>query len=70
MGSSEEKTIMISGMSCNHCKITVENALSAISGVSLVTVDLEKGSATVTGDNLSDDTLRSAVEEAGYEVTG
>ena len=35
-----EKTMQINGMMCNLCKMTVEKALKAVSGVEKVEVDL------------------------------
>lgn len=62
------KTIQIEGMSCGHCSARVEKALNAISGVQAV-VDLDKKTAAVTlTDAVSDETLKNAVTEAGYEV--
>ncbi len=67
-GSIMKKEIIIEGMSCSHCSGRVETALNAIEGVS-AKVDLEKKTAFVTLNNdLSDDILKSAVEEAGYTV--
>lgn len=64
------KTIHITGMSCNHCKNHVEAALNALEGVQDATVDLDAGTATVSLQKPVDDTiLRAAVEEAGYTVT-
>ncbi len=63
------KTIVIEGMSCAHCKAHVEKALGAIAGAS-ATVDLERHTATVTLTAPVDDAqLKSAVEDAGYDVT-
>ncbi len=65
-----EKKIMIEGMSCGHCVANVEKALNAIDGVS-ASVDLESNSATVTlTKEVADDTLKNAITEAGYTVTG
>ena len=61
-----EKKLIVEGMSCSHCSGRVESALNAIPGVT-AKVDLEKKTATVSGD-VSDDTLRKAVEDAGYQV--
>lgn len=65
-----KKNIQIEGMSCGHCSAHVEKALNGIEGVS-ATVDLEAKTAYVeiTGD-VSDDVLKKAVEDAGYEVVG
>lgn len=63
------RTIQIEGMSCMHCAGAVTKALNALQGVS-ASVDLEAKTATVqvSNDSVTDDTLRSAVEAAGYEV--
>ena len=63
-----KKTIIIEGMSCNHCVMAVKNALSEIEGVSNVEVELDNNRAIVEGENLLDNTLKEAVEEAGYDV--
>ncbi|MDR1604991.1 MAG: cation transporter [Gracilibacteraceae bacterium] len=62
------KIIQIEGMSCSHCQAAVENALNAIDGVQ-AEVDLAAGTATVTlTREVSDETLRQAVEEEDYAV--
>ena len=64
-----EKKIMINGMMCNHCTAHVEKALSALEGVSAVHADLEGKYAAVTlSAPVSDDALKAAVADAGYEV--
>ena len=64
------KTIHIDGMMCAHCTGRVEKALNDLPGVE-ATVDLNSKSAAVTcTPDVSDDTLRQAVEDAGYHVTG
>ena len=60
-----KKTVTIKGMMCAHCVSHVEKALTAL-GVQ-ADVDLATGTAVVTG-NVSDDGLRKAVTDAGYEV--
>ena len=63
-----KKTIIIEGISCNHCVMAVKKALSEIEGVSNVEVELDNNKAIVEGKNLLDNTLKEAVEEAGYDV--
>jgi len=43
-----EKKMKIEGMMCNHCKMTVENALKSVDGVTDAVVNLEEKTATVT----------------------
>ena len=61
-------TITVEGMSCEHCKQTVEEALQGVSGVSNARADREEKSATIEGDPDSA-ALVQAVEDAGYEAS-
>ncbi|HSH36953.1 copper ion binding protein [Schnuerera sp.] len=63
-----KKTMLVEGMSCNHCIMAVTNALKELDGVSNVDVDLENKKIEVLGDNLLEENLKEAVEEAGYDV--
>ena len=63
------KTLNIEGMMCAHCVAHVEKALSALGGVTAAKADLEGKCATVTlAAPVSDQELKDAVTEAGYEV--
>lgn len=65
-----KKEMMIEGMSCNHCKMRVEKALSELEGVNNVSVDLEAKKATLDiVAEVGDAILKEAVEDAGYDVT-
>lgn len=65
-----EKTLQIKGMSCGHCSARVEKVLNAIEGVK-AKVDLESNSAKLTlSKDISDETLKNAVDAIGYEVVG
>ena len=61
-----EKKVVIEGMMCQNCRKHVDKALNGIPGAS-ATVDLDSKTAVITGD-VADDTIRAAVEEAGYQV--
>ncbi|MBP3783664.1 MAG: heavy metal translocating P-type ATPase [Butyrivibrio sp.] len=64
------KTMMIEGMMCGHCEMTVKKALEAIEGVENADVSHEKGSAVVTlSGDVSEDALKKAVEDKDYKVT-
>ena len=63
-----KKTMVIEGMMCAHCSGRVEKALNEIPGVK-ATVHLEtKTAEIISNDNVSDEVLRKAVTDAGYEV--
>jgi copper chaperone len=57
----------IKGMTCGHCKAAVENALTSVTGVSDVVVQLEAGKASVTG-GADLNALIAAVIAEGYEA--
>jgi copper chaperone len=56
------------GMTCAHCVISVREEVSEVPGVVSVDVDLASGRMTVSAEDLSDDAIRAAVDEAGYEL--
>ncbi len=65
-----EKTYIVTGMTCGHCASSVREEVGAINGVTDVAVDVPTGKVTVTSDNeIGTDTVRAAVEEAGYQLT-
>ena len=62
-----EKVIEVEGMLCAHCQMHVQKALAAVEGVSEAAVDLEAKKAVVKlSQEVSDETLMKAVEDAGY----
>lgn len=59
----------VSGMACDGCEQNVENAVGEVDGVTSVSADHERGAIEVVADGEPDeDAIRSAVENAGYEV--
>lgn len=63
-------TLQVQGMTCNHCKMAVTNALQELEGVNRVEVHLEKGTVDVDFDEtkVSIAQLKEAIEEQGYDV--
>jgi copper chaperone len=64
-------TYTVKGMTCGHCVSSVQAEVEGLAGVSQVEVDLANGAVTVTSERpLEIETVRAAVEEAGYELVG
>lgn len=62
------KTMVIEGMTCDHCKNRVERVLNELDGVA-GKVNLSKKQALVSMEReVSDEELRAVVEKAGYKV--
>jgi copper chaperone len=66
--SSPARAYAVSGMTCRHCVMSVTEEVSEVGGVDGVSVDLAAGVLTVTGDGFTDEAVRAAVAEAGYQV--
>ncbi|HEY8626338.1 MAG TPA: heavy-metal-associated domain-containing protein [Solirubrobacteraceae bacterium] len=64
----ESITYTVPGVHCGHCEAAVKKEASAVAGVASVSVDLESKLVTITGEQLDDQALRAAIDEAGYEV--
>ena len=68
-GTTMKKELMIEGMMCQNCVKHVTHALEGISGATDVQVSLEDKKAIVNvPESVTDEALKAAVTEAGYEV--
>ena len=69
--ASKTVTLDVPGMYCALCPITVEKALTKVTGVSEVNIDLDAKEAVVTFDDAKTDvaTLTKAATNAGYPST-
>ncbi|RYV50208.1 heavy-metal-associated domain-containing protein [Pengzhenrongella frigida] len=65
---------IVTGMTCGHCVSAVTSELTALPGVSGVSINLVvDGSSTVTVQSASplpEQAVREAVDEAGYVLQG
>ncbi|MBQ2592500.1 MAG: heavy-metal-associated domain-containing protein [Candidatus Riflebacteria bacterium] len=64
-----KKTIKVDGMHCNHCKMRVEKALKALTGVTSAVVNLEAKTAEIESSAEIDDlAINTAIDDAGFKV--
>ncbi len=73
MNGSQDKIIFkVEGMSCDHCKKSIEEAVRALNGVTGAAVDLKQNQVEVTFDpqTVKKEELQAAVTNAGYRVVG
>ena len=61
-------TYSVPGVSCGHCRAAITDEVAGVAGVDCVEVDLESKLVRVSGDDLDDPALVSAIGEAGYEA--
>ena len=64
------QTISVPDISCNHCKMSIEGAVGALTGVDEVEVHIEPRTVEVAYDEsaVSLDAIQAAIEGQGYEV--
>ncbi|MDR0821839.1 MAG: copper ion binding protein [Oscillospiraceae bacterium] len=65
-----KSVIKVGGMSCEHCVKAVNDAISALAGVSGVKVSLKAGTATVKYDEakVTLEAIHVAIKGVEYEV--
>ena len=58
----------VEGMSCGHCKASVEKAVAELNAKAEVSLDEKKVTITYDESQTSQEALREAIEDQGYDV--
>lgn len=66
--SGDGLVLNVPDMNCNHCKMTIDNALKDIAGVEKVKIDIPERQVEIVGKP-STSAIVTAVEAAGYSVS-
>ena len=64
----QSKTINIEGMSCNHCVMSVKNALSSKEGVVVESVEIGTAKVQYDPNQVEHGALVEAIEDIGFDV--
>jgi uncharacterized membrane protein YraQ (UPF0718 family)/copper chaperone CopZ len=64
--ADERLEFAVGGMNCSHCSGSVQRAVSELPGVTLCSVDLERGRALVAGRDLDPGAVTGAIEALGF----
>lgn len=62
--------IKVGGMTCNHCKASVENNLKSLPFIEEVEVDLSSGEVSIKGENIDYKAVENKVSSLGYQYKG
>ena len=62
--------IIVRGMTCNHCKSTVENNVAALEGIEFAEANLNTEKVSIRGENIDLEKVREKVESLGYKYEG
>jgi uncharacterized protein len=65
-----EIKVFVRGMTCNHCKMSVETNLKKIEGVDNIVANLENEIVTITGEKVNLDKVKETIESIGYKYDG
>jgi copper chaperone len=68
MSTTDIREYPVQGMTCAHCVQAVQSEVSAVPGIQVASVNLGLGLLTVAGEGYTDDAVRAAVLQAGYEM--
>lgn len=63
-------TYRVEGMTCNHCKASVENGLTKLESISEVIADPGTNKVTLQAEGISDSKVKDTVEALGYVYKG
>ena len=65
---SETITYTVPAIHCDHCASSIKEEVGEVEGVESVEVEVGSKVVTIQGQQLSDEALRAAIREAGYEA--
>lgn len=62
-----KKSIKIEGMGCDHCIVSVKEALGKIEGLEILEVKLGEATVEIKEEKIMNE-IKENLEDAGYEV--
>ena len=65
---NDKLSLIVKGMTCSHCKQSVENGLGNIAEVENTIVNLETGQVIIQGDKLDKDMITTTIENLGFSI--
>ncbi len=70
MAATQETTLSVPDISCEHCVKTINGALGVLTGIESVSTDLPSKTVHLRYDpsQISMTTIEAALDEAGYTV--
>ena len=62
-------TIIIKGMTCNHCKETATEAIQNCDGIEKVVIDLKTGNTLIYGKSIDETQIVKSINSVGFSVS-
>ena len=61
-------SLIVKGMTCNHCKETVTEAINTCDGIQDVIINLESGQTFIYGNNLNKQQIITSINNVGFSI--
>jgi len=61
-------SFIVKGMTCNHCKETVTEAINTCDGITDIRIDLESGQTYIYGNDLNKQQIITSINNVGYSI--
>jgi len=61
-------SLIVKGMTCNHCKETVTEAINTCNGIRDIRIDLESGQTYIYGNDLNKQKIITSINNVGYSI--
>lgn len=68
MSTTEQATLEIDGMHCEHCVEAVRDALEAVRDLEVNRVEIGTAQVTYDASTISTEQLSTILDDAGYEL--
>ena len=65
----QDLVFTVNGMTCSHCKESVESAIFSFDAVKDTTVDLATGSVIISGIDLDENAIKEKISNRGFTTT-
>ena len=66
--SELDTIIKVSGMTCNHCKNSVRDAVLTVQNVDSVNIDLESGQVFISGSGFNLEDIYLSIQNSGFKI--
>ena len=66
--ATQDRTLTIDGMHCEHCVDRVEEALTGVDGVTVRDVAIGTAEVSYDASEVTDEQLAAVLDDAGYEM--
>jgi len=67
---TNKKLVIVNGMTCNHCKNSVEKHIGALKNITTAKVNLEQKFLRIEGENIKLEFIKKEIESLGFEFGG